>query len=117
MDINFDEALKLIGASQKIFKGKVLGYPAYRIQHNDARGPFKGGIRFHPNVNIEEMRNLATLMSLKCAVAGIPFGGAKGGVAVDPTKLSQKELKKLSRNTQGLSPPILASGAMFLPPM
>lgn len=94
---DYQKAIKLIQKPQKIIKGKVLGYSAFRIQHNDARGPFKGGIRFHPQVNLDEVRALATLMSLKCAVAGIPYGGAKGGVAVDPAKLSQEELKKLSQ--------------------
>jgi glutamate dehydrogenase/leucine dehydrogenase len=74
----------------KIFKG-------WRIQHNSALGPYKGGIRFHPETNRDEVQALATLMSIKCAVAGLPYGGGKGGVIVDPKKLSPTELERLSR--------------------
>ncbi len=76
--------------STKIFTG-------YRIQFNNARGPTKGGIRFHPKVDLEEIKTLSFLMTLKCAVVGLPFGGAKGGVVVDPKKLSSGELERLSR--------------------
>jgi glutamate dehydrogenase len=100
----FKKAIDAILIPQRIIKGKISvnvdgkkkTFQAFRIQHNDARGPFKGGIRFHPNVTEDEVRALATLMSLKCAVAGIPYGGAKGGVVVDPSKLSKDELKDLS---------------------
>ncbi|HEU0266274.1 MAG TPA: Glu/Leu/Phe/Val dehydrogenase [Candidatus Saccharimonadaceae bacterium] len=73
-------------------------YPAYRIQHNNHLGPYKGGIRFHPDVTEDEVSMLATLMSLKSAGAGLPFGGAKGGVAVNPRELSARELEELSRD-------------------
>lgn len=69
----------------------------YRVQHNHARGPFKGGLRFHPDVNQEELRALAQLMSWKTAVVGIPFGGAKGGIAVDPNELRAEELEVLTK--------------------
>ncbi|KKR89820.1 MAG: Glutamate dehydrogenase [Microgenomates group bacterium GW2011_GWC1_41_20] len=101
----FKKVIEKILVPQKIIKGKISitgksgkkkTFKAYRIQHNDARGPFKGGIRFHANVSEDEVRALSTLMSLKCAVAGIPYGGAKGGVVVDPSKLSKEELKNLS---------------------
>jgi len=69
----------------------------WRIQHNSALGPYKGGIRFHPQTVREEVQALATLMSIKCAVAGLPYGGAKGGVAIDPKTLSKFELEQLSR--------------------
>lgn len=72
-------------------------YQAFRSQHNNARGPFKGGIRFHPNVSLDEVKALSMWMTWKCAVAGIPYGGAKGGIIVDPKNLSQKELEELSR--------------------
>ncbi len=75
---------------KKVFKG-------WRIQHNSALGPYKGGIRFHPETVREEVQALATLMSIKCAVAGLPYGGGKGGVAVDPKTLSETELERLSR--------------------
>ena len=59
-------------------------YTGFRVQHSSARGPCKGGIRFHPVVDLNEVRALATLMTLKCAVANLPYGGAKGGISVDP---------------------------------
>jgi len=92
----YARGLKLLKKPQKIIKGKVLGYRAFRVQYNNARGPFKGGIRFHPNVNEDEMKALAFWMTVKCAVVGIPFGGSKGGVAVDTSGLSREELKRLS---------------------
>src|SRR5271156_1512296 len=70
--------------------GKYVTYQGYRVQHNDARGPFKGGLRFHPSVDLNEARTLAHLMSLKTAVVNIPFGGGKGGIAVDPRTLSMR---------------------------
>ena len=77
--------------------GSVKVFTGFRIVHNDSRGPSKGGIRYHPDVNIDEVRALAALMTLKTAVAGIPYGGAKGGVVCDPKKLSQCELERLTR--------------------
>jgi glutamate dehydrogenase/leucine dehydrogenase len=77
--------------------GSVEVFPSFRIQYNEARGPTKGGIRFHPGVEESEVDELAFLMTLKCAVVGIPFGGAKGGVQVDPADLSEGELERLSR--------------------
>lgn len=77
--------------------GEVKKYSAFRIQYNDARGPMKGGIRFHPDVDSSEVKELAFLMALKCAVADIPYGGAKGGITVDPSNLSEGELERLSR--------------------
>src|SRR3954468_8397827 len=67
--------------------GKIHVYKGFRVQHNGARGPYKGGIRYHPEVDLDEGRALATLMTWKTAVAGIPFGGAKGGVNCDATAL------------------------------
>jgi glutamate dehydrogenase (NADP+) len=77
--------------------GSLCFFGAYRVQHDDSRGPFKGGIRFHPAVDLDEVKSLALWMSLKCAVVDIPFGGAKGGVTVDPRALSALELERLSR--------------------
>ena len=102
----FKKAIEKLLTPEKIIKGtisivgkggKKKSFRAFRIQHNNARGPYKGGIRFHKNVSQDEVQALATLMSLKCAVAGIPYGGAKGGVAVDPGKLTSDELKSLSQ--------------------
>ena len=81
----------------KMDSGEIHTFNAYRVQYSDARGPGKGGIRFHPDVEIEEVKNLAFLMALKCSLVNIPFGGAKGGVEVDPRKLSKNELERLSR--------------------
>lgn len=72
-------------------------HKAYRVQHSNVLGPYKGGIRFHPEVNLDEVRALATLMSLKTAAVGLPLGGGKGGVAVNPKELSAEELEELSR--------------------
>lgn len=83
--------------SIKLDNGKTAQFPSFRVQHNNACGPYKGGIRFHPQVNEDEVKALATWMTWKCAVAGLPYGGAKGGVAVDPRQLSQAELERLSR--------------------
>lgn len=77
--------------------GSTMTVDGYRVQHNNARGPYKGGIRFHPDADIEEVKALATLMSIKTAVVGIPMGGGKGGVTVDPKQLSKAELERLSR--------------------
>jgi glutamate dehydrogenase len=73
-------------------------YKAFRVQHNNKNGPYKGGIRFHPNVSLDEVRALSTLMSLKTAAVGLPLGGGKGGVAVNTKSLSKEELEELSRN-------------------
>ena len=77
--------------------GTVRTFPGYRVQHNDARGPAKGGIRFHPGVTIDEIRALAALMTWKCALYRLPLGGAKGGVICNPKELSAGELERLSR--------------------
>ncbi len=77
--------------------GSIEVFPSFRIQYNSARGPTKGGIRYHPGVDEEEVDELAFLMALKCAVVDIPFGGAKGGVQVDPDELSVGERERLSR--------------------
>ncbi len=77
--------------------GKKMKVSAYRVQFNNARGPYKGGIRYHPDADIEEVKALALLMAVKTAVVNIPFGGAKGGVVVDPKSLSKTELERMSR--------------------
>ncbi len=77
--------------------GELRFFTAYRVRHSTIRGPGKGGIRFHPKVCMDEMSSLAFWMTMKCAVVGIPFGGAKGGVSVNPKELSPMELERLSR--------------------
>ncbi len=81
----------------KMDDGKIKIFEGIRVQHNNARGPYKGGIRYHLGVNTDEVKILAALMSLKTAVIDIPFGGGKGGITVDPKTLSKKELKKLTQ--------------------
>ena len=112
----FDEAAERLGLSQamrailrkpkrelivnfpvRMDNGDVEMFTGYRVQHNINRGPAKGGIRFSPEVSLDEVRALAMWMTWKCAVVGIPFGGAKGGVICDPHKLSRTELERLSR--------------------
>ncbi|MBQ2712213.1 MAG: Glu/Leu/Phe/Val dehydrogenase [Clostridia bacterium] len=77
--------------------GSLRVFEGYRVQHNSLRGPYKGGIRFHQNADINEVKALAAWMTMKCAVANIPYGGGKGGVTVDPSTLSQTELERLTR--------------------
>jgi len=87
--------------------GRVVTFKGYRVQHSSARGPSKGGIRYHPDVDIEEVRALAMLMTLKCAAVNLPFGGAKGGISVDPSQLSMHELERLTRRFAKMIAPIL----------
>jgi glutamate dehydrogenase (NAD(P)+) len=77
--------------------GHIMIFTGYRVQHNNVLGPFKGGLRFHPNVDLDEVRALATWMTWKTAIAGIPFGGAKGGIQIDPSKYSRNELERITR--------------------
>jgi len=86
----FNFSVLMDSCEMKLFKG-------WRIQHNSLLGPYKGGIRFHPETVREEVQALATLMTIKCAVAGLPYGGGKGGLAVDPKTLSKTELERLAR--------------------
>ncbi|WP_052300744.1 Glu/Leu/Phe/Val family dehydrogenase [Kyrpidia tusciae] len=81
----------------KMDDGTIRVFEGYRVQHNDAIGPTKGGIRFHPGVTLDEVKALSMWMTFKCGVAGLPYGGAKGGVVVDPHSLSEGELERLSR--------------------
>jgi len=77
--------------------GELATLIGYRVQHNDARGPMKGGLRYHPHVDLDEVRALASLMTWKTAVVDIPYGGAKGGVSIDPALWSQRELERVTR--------------------
>ena len=81
----------------KLDDDSVRTFTGYRVHHNTSRGPSKGGIRYHPGVNLDEVKALAMWMTWKCAVVGIPYGGAKGGVIVDPKQLSRQELERLTR--------------------
>src|SRR3970282_1770095 len=81
----------------KMDDGSVRIFTGYRVHHSTVLGPTKGGIRSHPDVTLNEVRALAMWMSWKCAVVGLPYGGAKGGVVVNPKELSQNELERLTR--------------------
>ena len=89
--------------------GTVRVFEGYRVQHSNIRGPFKGGIRYHQNCDLNEVKALATWMTLKCAVADIPYGGAKGGIQVDPHTLSRRELRNLTRRYTFAIAPIIRS--------
>lgn len=102
----FEKAIEKLKNPDKVLQGEIeitmdngkkQKFMAFRSQHDNARGPYKGGIRFHQNVTKEEVMALSTWMTWKCSVTGIPYGGGKGGVVVDPKTLSSKELEKLSR--------------------
>ena len=79
----------------KMDNGEVNSVVGYRVQHNNTRGPFKGGIRYHQHVDIEEVRSLATLMTWKTSLVNIPYGGGKGGIAINPTDYSKNELERI----------------------
>lgn len=105
MDLDKDVLAKLSSPERVVMAslpvrmddGSLKIFQAYRVQYNSARGPYKGGIRFHPQVDLDEVKALAFWMSIKCSVVGIPMGGGKGGVIVDPKAMSQNEIEKLSR--------------------
>lgn len=89
----------------KLDNGTVKTFTGYRSQHNNAVGPFKGGIRFHPGVTLDEVKALSTWMTFKCSVAGIPYGGGKGGVTLDPKDYSTAELERIARGfSEAISP-------------
>ena len=112
----FDGAARLLGLDPGLWKiltspkrqiivscpvvmdnGQIEVFTGYRVQYNITLGPAKGGIRYHPDVTLDEVKALAAWMTWKCAVAGVPFGGGKGGVICDPTKMSKRELEALTR--------------------
>src|SRR2546421_5356553 len=112
----FDEAAELIHLADEMYavlktpyreidvqvpvrreSGELLVLRGYRVQHNGARGPYKGGVRYHPATDLEEVRALASLMTWKTALMDLPFGGAKGGVTVDPSPLTSHEIQALTR--------------------
>lgn len=103
LDPNIAERLKvpkralIVSVPIRLDDGSIRVFEGYRVQHNMTLGPGKGGIRFHPEVNLSEVAGLAMLMTFKCSLVGLPLGGAKGGVRVDPTKLSRQEAQALTR--------------------
>ena len=111
---NFDAAIEQLKTPDKVIEGKIRvrmdtgkvnTYTAFRSQHNNSVGPYKGGIGFHQNVSKSEVMALSTWMTWKCSVTGIPYGGGKGGVIVNPKELSQGELERLSRAYAALIAP------------
>jgi glutamate dehydrogenase/leucine dehydrogenase len=95
--IKYPERILCVSVPVRMDTGKVVRFEGYRVQHSTMRGPAKGGIRFHPNVTMDEVKALATWMTWKCAVVNIPYGGGKGGVTCNPKELSLGELERLSR--------------------
>ncbi|MBR5244414.1 MAG: Glu/Leu/Phe/Val dehydrogenase [Clostridia bacterium] len=103
----FPEREMIVSVPVEMDDGTVTVFQGYRVQHSSLLGPYKGGVRFHPTVDHNSMRGLAGLMTLKCTLAGLPFGGAKGGVTVDPTQLSRGELVRLSRRYTAMILPVI----------
>lgn len=97
MMIKYPERCLTVNIPIRRDNGTIERFEGYRVQHNTARGPAKGGIRYHPNVTLDEVKALATWMTWKCAIVNIPFGGGKGGVACNPKQLSTRELEHMTR--------------------
>jgi glutamate dehydrogenase (NAD(P)+) len=103
LDVNVASRLRrphralIVSVPTRMDDGRVHVFTGYRVQHNDVLGPFKGGIRYHPAVNLGEVSALAMWMTWKCSLVGLPLGGAKGGVACDPAELSRHELQSMTR--------------------
>ena len=95
--IKYPERVLSVSVPVRMDTGKIVRFEGYRVQHSTMRGPAKGGIRFHPNVTVDEVKALATWMTWKCAVVNIPFGGGKGGVTCNPKTMSLGELERLTR--------------------
>ena len=95
--LRYPEREMIVSIPVRMDNGEMKVFEGYRVQHNSARGPYKGGIRFHQNADLDEVKALAAWMSFKCAIVNIPYGGAKGGIKVDPSKLSREELIRLTR--------------------
>lgn len=98
IQLKYPERELQVSVPVRMDDGSIKVFEGYRVQHSGARGPYKGGIRYHQNVDMDEIKALAVMMSLKCAVVDIPYGGGKGGVTVDATKLSNAELERLTRS-------------------
>ena len=91
----------------KLDNGTVQTFTGYRAQHNNAVGPYKGGVRFHPNVSFDEVKALSIWMTIKCCVAGVPYGGGKGGVIIDPKQYSEAELERIARGYANAIAPLI----------
>jgi len=95
--IKYPQRALIVSVPVHMDNGKLIRFQGFRVQHSTMRGPAKGGVRFHPQVNLDEIKALATWMTWKCAVAGIPYGGGKGGVTCNPKEMSNGELERLTR--------------------
>ncbi|MCL2932427.1 MAG: Glu/Leu/Phe/Val dehydrogenase [Trichodesmium sp. MAG_R03] len=95
--LKYPKATLIVSIPVRMDDGSLRVFQGYRVRYDDTRGPTKGGIRYHPNVSIDEVKSLAFWMTFKCAVVSLPFGGAKGGITVNPKELSRMELERLSR--------------------
>jgi glutamate dehydrogenase (NADP+) len=95
--LKYPKAILQVSVPIRMDNGSLKIFTAYRVHHNDVRGPTKGGIRYHPDLTLDEIKSLAFWMTIKCAIVGIPFGGAKGGIVLDPKSLSPLELQRVSR--------------------
>ena len=107
MAVRYPERELKVSIPVEMDDGSVQVFEGFRVQHSTSRGPCKGGIRYHQDVNIDEVKALAAWMSLKCAVVNIPYGGGKGAIKVDPSKLSKKELKNLTRRYTAMILPLI----------
>ena len=105
--IKYPERELKVSVPVKMDDGTIKVFEGYRVQHSTVRGPAKGGIRYHQNVCIDEVKALAAWMTFKCAVVGVPFGGGKGGITVDPTTLSAGEIERLTRRFTYMIAPII----------
>jgi len=105
--IKYPERILSVSVPVRMDGGNIVRFEGYRVQHSTMRGPSKGGIRFHPNVTLDEVKALATWMTWKCAVVNIPFGGAKGGVTCNPKRMSMGELERLTRRYASALMPII----------
>jgi len=105
--IKYPERELKVSVPVEMDDGSIRVFEGYRVQHSTSMGPSKGGIRYHQDVNIDEVKALAAWMSLKCAVVNIPYGGGKGGIKVDPTTLSKNELRRLTRRYTAMILPLI----------
>lgn len=105
--IKYPERELKVAVPVRMDNGSVRVFEGFRVQHSTSRGPAKGGIRYHQNVDLDEVKALAAWMTFKCAVVNIPYGGGKGGIICDPTKLSESELRSLTRRFTAMIAPII----------
>ena len=105
--LRFPERELIVSVPVEMDDGRKEVFMGYRVQHSSTRGPCKGGIRYHPDVDLDEVKALAAWMTWKCAVVNIPYGGAKGGVKCDPAKMSETELRKMTRRYTAMILPII----------